>query len=55
MRVTAHYDNSRGNRGNPTPEKEVIWGDQSWQEMFTPFVDLTIEDEVVSQTSQTDQ
>lgn len=43
--VTAHYDNSRNNRGNPAPEKEVYFKDQnqSWDEMFTPFVQYSID------------
>jgi mono/diheme cytochrome c family protein len=30
---TAWYDNSAGNKSNPDPTKEVLWGDQTWQEM----------------------
>jgi hypothetical protein len=43
--VTAHYDNSANNKYNPGPEKEVHFRDvqnQSWDEMFTPFVQYTI-------------
>jgi len=39
--VTAHYDNSANNRNNPAPDKEVRFlpsGNQSWDEMFTPFI-----------------
>ena len=43
--VTAHYDNSRNNQFNPAPEKEVYFRDQnqSWDEMFTPFVQYAID------------
>ena len=43
--VTAHYDNSRMNRHNPAPEKEVYFRDQnqSWDEMFTPFIQYSID------------
>jgi hypothetical protein len=44
--VTAHYDNSRNNRHNPGPEKEVYFREgqnQSSDEMFTPFVQYTID------------
>jgi hypothetical protein len=30
---TAWYDNSAANKSNPDPTKEVLWGDQTWQEM----------------------
>ena len=30
---TAWYDNSTANRFNPDPSVEVLWGDQTWEEM----------------------
>jgi hypothetical protein len=35
-RLIAHfwYDNSKRNPNNPDPTKTVVWGDQSWEEMF---------------------
>jgi hypothetical protein len=30
---TAWYDNSAANKSNPNPEVDVLWGDQTWQEM----------------------
>jgi|GEM_PF-250450 len=33
----AHYDNSIHNPANPDPDKEVRWGDQSWEEMMIGF------------------
>jgi hypothetical protein len=39
--VTAHYDNSPNNKSNPWPEKPVYFREnqnQSWDEMFTPFI-----------------
>jgi hypothetical protein len=43
--VTAHYDNSTKNLHNPAPEKAVYFRDQnqSWDEMFTPFVQYSID------------
>ena len=43
--VTAHYDNSMMNMHNPAPEKEVYFRDmnQSWDEMFTPFMQYSID------------
>lgn len=43
--VTAHYDNSVNNKYNPGPDKQVDFREgqnQSWDEMFTPFVQYTI-------------
>jgi len=42
LAATAYYDNSANNKYNPDPNKEVFWGDQSWEEMFAGFVDLAI-------------
>jgi hypothetical protein len=43
--VTAHYDNSKMNMHNPAPEKPVYFRDmnQSWDEMFTPFIQYSID------------
>jgi len=43
--VTAHYDNSANNKNNPSPEKEVYFRteNQSVDEMFTPFVQYSVE------------
>ncbi len=30
---TAWYDNSAANKNNPDPKVDVLWGDQTWQEM----------------------
>jgi hypothetical protein len=45
--VIAHYDNSKINMHNHAPEKEVYFRDQnqSWDEMFTPFVQLSPDDQ----------
>ncbi|MDP3739293.1 MAG: redoxin domain-containing protein [Hyphomonadaceae bacterium] len=32
------YDNSTRNFGNPAPDKDVIFGEQSWDEMLTFFI-----------------
>lgn len=37
-----HFDNSPNNPYAPTPDKEVHWGDQTWDEMSNLFVGLTI-------------
>ncbi len=43
--VTAHYDNSARNDKNPNPEQAVHFRqmNQSWDEMFTPFIQYTID------------
>jgi hypothetical protein len=40
---TAHYDNSPNNKNNPDPTKDVIWGDQSWDEMMVGFFNLVFD------------
>jgi peroxiredoxin len=35
--VTAWYDNSKDNPANPDPNKDVGWGDQTWDEMMIGY------------------
>jgi hypothetical protein len=37
-----HFDNSENNAYAPDPTKEVLWGDQTWDEMSNLFVGLTV-------------
>jgi hypothetical protein len=39
--ATAHFDNSTKNKHNPAPDEEVFWSDQSWDEMFSAFLQFT--------------
>jgi hypothetical protein len=50
--VTAHYDNSRSRMHNPAPEKPVYFRamNQSWDEMYTPFIQYSIDSSVAGQT-----
>jgi hypothetical protein len=43
IKAIAHYDNSANNKWNPAPDREVIWSEQSWDEMFNGYVDLSID------------
>jgi hypothetical protein len=55
--VTAHYDNSRKNKHNPGPEKEVYFRNQnqSWDEMFSPFIQYTIDSQDMTNPAKTAQ
>jgi hypothetical protein len=44
----AHYDNSIKNRYNPAPDKEVFWSEQSWDEMFIPWFEYTVDSKVLT-------
>ena len=50
--TVAHYNNTTSNRFNPAPDKEVYWSEQSWDEMYCPFVVYTVDSEVVKGGSQ---
>ena len=41
--VIAHYDNSKNNARNPAPDEDVIWGQQSWNEMFIPWMEYSVD------------
>jgi hypothetical protein len=49
-----HLDNSANNKSNPAPEKEVIWGEQTWDEMFNGWINYIVDKNDLSQT-RTDQ
>ncbi|HEY3950226.1 redoxin family protein [Phenylobacterium sp.] len=46
-KLIAHfiYDNSKRNPHNPDPSKQVVWGDQSWEEMFYMAIRYRWQDE----------
>jgi hypothetical protein len=39
----AHFDNSADNPVNPDPTQTVKWGDQSWEEMMTGYIDYAVD------------
>jgi len=43
FKTVAHYDNSRANKFNPDPTKNVRYGAQSWDEMHVTFVGVLID------------
>ncbi len=52
IQAVAHYDNSIKNRYNPAPNKEVYWSEQSWDEMFIPWFEYTVDSKVLTKPSQ---
>ena len=45
VKSVARYDNSRNNRRNPAPHKEVYWSEQSWDDMYLTNVSYTLVEE----------
>ncbi len=43
IECTAHFDNSSNNPDAADPAKDVIWGDQSWDEMIVGFFNLVFD------------
>ncbi len=43
LECIARYDNSPNNPANPDPSAEVIWGDQTWEEMLAGFLDVAFD------------
>jgi hypothetical protein len=43
IEVVGVFDNSANNPANPDPNKEVHWGEQSWEEMMMGFFDVAID------------
>lgn len=42
IEASGWYDNSRNNKHNPDPGKDIRWGDQSWEEMMIGFFNVSI-------------
>ncbi len=42
IEAIAHYDNSTSNPLNPEPNKEVRFGEQTWEEMMNGFFDIIV-------------
>ncbi|MDP3492059.1 MAG: hypothetical protein Q8R82_03020 [Hyphomonadaceae bacterium] len=53
--ATYVYDNSKRNPANPDPNKEIVWGDQSFEEMFYTSLRYRWKDETVEQQTNYDQ
>ena len=43
----AHYNNTVKNKFNPAPDKDVYWSDQSWDEMYCPFMVYSVDSQAV--------
>ncbi len=44
LECIAHYDNSAMNFANPDPKAEVVFGEQTWDEMMIGYMDYVIPD-----------
>ena len=53
--ATYIYDNSKRNPANPDPSKEIVWGDQSFEEMFYTSMRYRWKDETVEKQTNYDQ
>jgi mono/diheme cytochrome c family protein len=43
LKYRAVFDNSASNRLNPSPDKEVFWSEQSWDEMSLGWIEYTLD------------
>jgi hypothetical protein len=43
VHATAWYDNSKNNKSNPDPTRDVRWGDQTWEEMMFTGMTFSID------------
>jgi hypothetical protein len=50
-----HYDNSTDNRFNPAPHQEVFWSEQSWDEMYHPYIEVIYDGRDLTKTANTQQ
>jgi hypothetical protein len=43
IKTIGSYDNSAANKWNAAPQKEVYWSEQSWDEMYVGFLDVSVD------------
>ena len=43
LTAAGHYDNSAGNPHNPDPSAEVRFGPQGTDEMYIPFIEVSVD------------
>ena len=43
IKTIGSYDNSSANKWNSAPQKEVYWSEQSWDEMYVGFLDISVD------------
>jgi mono/diheme cytochrome c family protein len=51
LKSVATYDNSKNNKSNPDPTKDVYWGDQTWEEMQYTGINFSIDKDRTTTTS----
>jgi hypothetical protein len=56
-KLIAHYwyDNSKQNPANPDASKTIVWGDQSWEEMFYTAIRYRWTEETATKLTNNDQ
>ena len=47
------YDNSPKNKWNPSPNFEVYWSEQSWDEMYQPFTEYSVDSQMLGEMAVT--
>lgn len=45
LETVGHYDNSVRNRVNPMPNKPALWSEQTWDEMYNAWTEITYDAE----------
>jgi hypothetical protein len=48
IECTEHFDNSKGNKENPDPNKTVTWGQQSYDEMMVCMVNVAFKSSITT-------
>jgi len=45
LETVGHYDNSVRNRVNPMPNRPALWSEQTWDEMYNAWTEITYDSE----------
>jgi mono/diheme cytochrome c family protein len=48
LKTVGHYDNSVANRMNPQPYRPALWSEQTWDEMYNAWTEITYDHELTA-------
>jgi hypothetical protein len=55
LKTVGHYDNSVANKMNPQPFRPALWSEQTWDEMYNAWTEITYDGELNTLTKASDR
>jgi hypothetical protein len=55
LKTVGHYDNSVANKMNPQPFRPALWSEQTWDEMYNAWTEITYDGESIALTKASER